>query len=307
MSQPLDRELIDETTSTHLTYPSLPVEPSSSSSSSSSIRTRQILKDRLYVGNLHPTVDEHALIQIFSKFGKLSNLDYLFHKSGPLKGKPRGYAFIEYADSADADKALVAVHNKLLRGRRLVVTYANQAPLDQVGSSSTFGYRRNVNEAGRPTALSLLKSVSGREGTRDKIALMEAKLRQLEQQDSILTQHHPSLPPKPLPHQSQLTRPSQAPLPRPSSSSSFAPLPKSASLRPSSSPLRLPNHAHTADRPRHPSPPIGDVPLAAGPPRGGAKKAAGTGLKGVKIVRKKIKDNGVDTEEKASPQAMEGE
>lgn len=40
----------------------------------------------------------YALLQLFSKFGKVSKLDYLFHKAGPLKGKPRGYAFVEYSN-----------------------------------------------------------------------------------------------------------------------------------------------------------------------------------------------------------------
>lgn len=35
---------------------------------------------------------------MFSKFGKITNVDFLFHKSGPQKGKPRGYAFVKYAD-----------------------------------------------------------------------------------------------------------------------------------------------------------------------------------------------------------------
>lgn len=39
-----------------------------------------------------------ALIQVFSKFGKISHLDFLFHKTGMLKGKPRGYAFVQYAN-----------------------------------------------------------------------------------------------------------------------------------------------------------------------------------------------------------------
>lgn len=39
----------------------------------------------------------YTLLQVFSKYGKISKLDFLFHKSGPLKGKPRGYAFVEYA------------------------------------------------------------------------------------------------------------------------------------------------------------------------------------------------------------------
>ena len=41
----------------------------------------------------HP---RYTLIQVFSKFGKLARLDYLFHKTGALRGKPRGYAFVEY-------------------------------------------------------------------------------------------------------------------------------------------------------------------------------------------------------------------
>lgn len=61
-------------------------------------QARRLLKDRLYVGNLAPTVDEYTLLQVFSKYGKISKLDFLFHKTGPLKGKPRGYAFVEYAD-----------------------------------------------------------------------------------------------------------------------------------------------------------------------------------------------------------------
>ncbi|PFH51646.1 hypothetical protein AMATHDRAFT_133115, partial [Amanita thiersii Skay4041] len=143
-------------------------------------------KDRLYVGNLHPSVDEYTLLQIFSKFGKITKLDFLFHKTGPLKGKPRGYAFIEYRNQDDALKALTKAHDKLVRGRKLVVTYAHQAPLDQAYSGNTSGvmrHKKGIAESGRPTTLSLIKSgVNDRHHARteDKIAMMEAKLRQLE-------------------------------------------------------------------------------------------------------------------------------
>jgi hypothetical protein len=43
-------------------------------------------------------LSRYTLVQVFSKFGKIINVDFLFHKSGPHKGKPRGYAFIKYAD-----------------------------------------------------------------------------------------------------------------------------------------------------------------------------------------------------------------
>lgn len=52
---------------------------------------------RLYIGNLATSCDEYTLIQLCSKHGKIAKLDYLFHKTGPAKGKPRGYAFIEYS------------------------------------------------------------------------------------------------------------------------------------------------------------------------------------------------------------------
>jgi hypothetical protein len=65
--------------------------------------------DRLYVGNLAPTVDEYTLIQVFQKYGKITKLDYMFHKTGVLKGKPRGYAFIEFSNKDVSDEALALI------------------------------------------------------------------------------------------------------------------------------------------------------------------------------------------------------
>ncbi|TFK65984.1 hypothetical protein BDN72DRAFT_962102 [Pluteus cervinus] len=193
----------------HLSFPTFAAEPEAVPHTQP---TKQLLKDRLYVGNLHPTVDEYSLLQIFSKYGKVTKLDFLFHKTGALKGKPRGYAFIEYGNPDEAFKAHAQANDKLLRGRKLVVTYAHQAPLDQTYGATGTKHRKGMMEAGRPTALSILKSSAPstkREGTRDKIALMEAKLRQLEKsktssssQNSLISSSlpaHPSLPPKPIP------------------------------------------------------------------------------------------------------------
>ncbi|KAF8841478.1 hypothetical protein BDN67DRAFT_866362, partial [Paxillus ammoniavirescens] len=134
---------------------------------------------RLYVGNLSPTVDEYSLLQVFSKFGQISKLDFLFHKSGPNKGKPRGYAFIEFSNEADVEKALKNANGKLLRGRKLFVTFAQQAPHNASGSTSHGGKAKRADTT--PTALSLAKSsgISRPEATSSKIAMMEAKLRQM--------------------------------------------------------------------------------------------------------------------------------
>ena len=67
---------------------------SNASASSSSAAGKP---DRLYVGNLSPSVDEYTLIQVFQKYGQITKLDFMFHKTGVLKGKPRGYAFVEFS------------------------------------------------------------------------------------------------------------------------------------------------------------------------------------------------------------------
>ncbi|TFY67947.1 hypothetical protein EVG20_g3743 [Dentipellis fragilis] len=340
-------------TSSHLSYPATTSVPpvASTSTSTPASQSRQVLKDRLYVGNLHPSVDEYTLIQLFSKFGKLSHLDYLFHKSGPLKGKPRGYAFVEFAEAVvspsappatsahahpgsflcacvqprvttpshvaicallvtDAmhrpggsarlarsvvdSRALSVAHNKLLRGRRLVVTHAHQAPLDAAGSTST--YRRSVNEAGRPTALSLLKS-GMKTRTKDKIAIMEAKLRQIEQDKA--RESRSSSPTRPscpgsLYVQAISTAAHATPLARPSTNSPRVPDASKDRGRGRSklplAPKRLAvSQAQSLDD---------AMALGFGKSSGAARKPAGAGsaLKGVKIGKKKAAVNPAEVE-----------
>lgn len=85
-------------TETHLSYP---VASSSKDPTPPPVpQARQVLRDRLYVGNLAPTVDEYTLLQVFSKYGKIAKLDFLFHKAGPMRGKPRGYAFVEFSEES---------------------------------------------------------------------------------------------------------------------------------------------------------------------------------------------------------------
>ncbi|KAL4080051.1 hypothetical protein V8B97DRAFT_1914171 [Scleroderma yunnanense] len=192
--------------------PDHPIEQSTSTS-----RSAQLLRDRLYVGNLGSVVDEYALLQVFSKYGKVSKLDFLFHKSGPNKGKPRGYAFIEFANETDAGKALENTNGKPLRGRKLVVTFAHQAPLVNPGNTAAYGGRTKRAD-NTPTTLSLVKSTgvgrsemsatllvdristslqaSASSKTSSKIAMMEAKLRQMESSSPFTEK--PSLPPKPV-------------------------------------------------------------------------------------------------------------
>lgn len=63
-------------------------------------------------------------------------------------------------------------HDKLLRGRKLVVTFAHQAPIDQVGNTSVGLKRKGMMETGRPTTLSMLKTGLG--GRHDGFVLVHS-------------------------------------------------------------------------------------------------------------------------------------
>ncbi|KZT03649.1 RNA-binding domain-containing protein [Laetiporus sulphureus 93-53] len=259
-----------------LSYPS-PTAPETRAASSTQ-QSRPLVRERLYVGNLHPTVDEYTLLQVFNKYGKVSKLDFLFHKTGPMKGKPRGYAFVEYSSVEDAQNALESANNKLLRGRKLFITYAHQAPQDQTGAGSR--YKRMQSEASKPTTLSLLKSAStGRqEATGTKIAKMEAKLRQMEQSSSGSSSRlHPSLPSKPTMASIVASTMDVPPAGARQSLPSMSARKRIHQTLPS---LPMPNPTKST-----PSTPL--FPSAATPPRVEPAKKAATPLTGVRIVKKK--------------------
>ncbi|KAL8292519.1 hypothetical protein RQP46_001131 [Phenoliferia psychrophenolica] len=138
---------------------------------------------RLYVGNLAASCDEFTLLKLCAQHGKIAKLDYLFHKSGPAKGKPRGYAFVEYATKEEARKAMIALHDKLVRGRKIIVTAASEQSTnpDDVRLAALTGKgntRPRTNDKSRPTPISLLKGqgVAAAKSTNGKIAALEAKL-----------------------------------------------------------------------------------------------------------------------------------
>ncbi|KAK9895114.1 RNA-binding domain-containing protein [Cystobasidium minutum MCA 4210] len=139
-----------------------------------------ISQRRLFVCNLSESVDEYTLIKFLSKHGKISKFDYLFHKSGPKQGKPRGYAFVEYATSEEALKTMIELDGKLLLGRKVAIKRANEAPPEHSNNSSAPGAWRN--NAQKHTTLSVLKGHGKSESAESKIKALEAKLQALEAQ-----------------------------------------------------------------------------------------------------------------------------
>uniref|UniRef100_A0A8C2AY69 Probable RNA-binding protein 18 n=1 Tax=Cyprinus carpio TaxID=7962 RepID=A0A8C2AY69_CYPCA len=51
---------------------------------------------RLWIGNIDPKITEYHLVKLLEKFGQVKQFDFLFHKSGPLEGQPRGYCFVNF-------------------------------------------------------------------------------------------------------------------------------------------------------------------------------------------------------------------
>ena len=64
------------------------------------------------------------LVRLFQNCGVIDKLDYLFHKTGPQAGQPRGYAFVTFFKREDAVRARREFDGKVLLGRTLYVKTA---------------------------------------------------------------------------------------------------------------------------------------------------------------------------------------
>ena len=120
---------------------------SSSSSSSSSNATSSSSSSgstRLFIGNLHPSTSEGDLILVMKAYGTILSVNYVWNKL------PRGFAFIEYATPAEAQKAIQAANGTIVRGRRLAVRYDNARSAEQ-SSSNGMGGKKRVYDDGPMT------------------------------------------------------------------------------------------------------------------------------------------------------------
>jgi len=76
---------------------------------------------RLYVGNLSFNTMEEDVRALFSKSGTVSSCDLITDK---FTGKSRGFAFVEMASQADAERAIADLNGKEFDGRVLTVNIA---------------------------------------------------------------------------------------------------------------------------------------------------------------------------------------
>jgi RNA recognition motif-containing protein len=88
---------------------------------------------RLFVGNLPYDVAEAELRELLSAAGSLVSVRIPTDRE---TGKPRGFAFVEFSDGAQAEEAIRRFNQQLFKGRPLVI---NEARPREEGSGARSG------------------------------------------------------------------------------------------------------------------------------------------------------------------------
>ena len=80
---------------------------------------------RLFIGNLDFHATEDVLRELFAEHGPVDQVTIV---KDSYSGQPRGFAFVEMTNAADADKAIAALNGSQLGGRMLAVSEARPRP-----------------------------------------------------------------------------------------------------------------------------------------------------------------------------------
>jgi RNA recognition motif-containing protein len=93
----------------------------------------------IYVGNLAPQVKEDDLHSAFSAHGEVISVTLIKDR---FSGEPRGFAFIEMPEKAQAIAAIQAMNGYELQGRTLIVNEARPRE-ERRGGGGGGGHRRS--------------------------------------------------------------------------------------------------------------------------------------------------------------------
>jgi len=76
---------------------------------------------KLYVGNLSYETTESSLREMFAEHGEVTSAALVMDRE---TGRPRGFGFVEFAESSAANAAITALNGKSIDGRDLNVSEA---------------------------------------------------------------------------------------------------------------------------------------------------------------------------------------
>jgi cold-inducible RNA-binding protein len=79
----------------------------------------------IFVGNLDFGATESSIRSLFEPYGKVDRVNLVTDRD---TGRSRGFAFVEMADSAQADHAITALNGYQMDGRALNVNEARPKP-----------------------------------------------------------------------------------------------------------------------------------------------------------------------------------
>jgi len=82
-----------------------------------------MIMKKLYVGNLSFDTNESQLQDLFAQHGDVSSVALITDRE---TGRPRGFGFVEFANDADANKAIEALNGTEVDGRSLTVNLAKE-------------------------------------------------------------------------------------------------------------------------------------------------------------------------------------
>ncbi len=92
---------------------------------------------KLYVGNLSYQTSESELREIFSQHGEVVSATLVMDRE---TGRPRGFAFVEFADASSAKAAIEALNGANVGGRDLTVNEARPREPRSGGGGGGGGY-----------------------------------------------------------------------------------------------------------------------------------------------------------------------
>ncbi|MCZ2154879.1 MAG: RNA-binding protein [Bryobacterales bacterium] len=99
---------------------------------------------KLFVGNLSFRTTQDELFDLFSQHGTVDNVAIINDRE---TGQPRGFAFVEMANSDEAEAAIAALNGTELGGRAINVNEARPRP--EGGGRGGFSNRGGRGGGGR--------------------------------------------------------------------------------------------------------------------------------------------------------------
>uniref|UniRef100_F6PI06 Probable RNA-binding protein 18 n=1 Tax=Ciona intestinalis TaxID=7719 RepID=F6PI06_CIOIN len=86
-------------------------------------------ENRIWIGNMDTGLNEYNLLQVLKSVGKFKDLDYIYHKAGPMVGLSRGFSFVTFETKKDAEKAIKILNGKQVLSKKLIARWAHEQPI----------------------------------------------------------------------------------------------------------------------------------------------------------------------------------